>query len=76
MNLLRKVSDSSVKEMPIEGLKSAKKFVDDNYPYEFGVEYEYSTINPETRVENTIKIIPNGKTTRTTEPNQQMRSSY
>ena len=69
MNLLRKVDDDSVKELAIDGLKNAKKFIDDHFDFEFGVTYEYSTINPINQVENTIKIIPNGKTNRNTEPN-------
>jgi hypothetical protein len=71
MNLLRKIDDDSAKEFPIDGLKKAKKFIDDHFEFEFGVSYEYSTINPINQVENTIKIIPYGKTNRNTEPNQQ-----
>lgn len=52
-----------------DSIKKAKHFVDCNFPFDFNVEFEFSTINPENRVENTIKILPNGQTNRNPKPN-------
>lgn len=52
-----------------ESIKKAKIYVDCNFPFDFNVEFEFSTINPENRIENTIKIIPNGKINRNSKSN-------
>ena len=63
MNTLRRIVKGELaEEIPFNGgLKSAKRFVDFNYPFDPQIEFEFSEVKERNRNENTTRLIPNGR---------------